>query len=220
MGGVRDGGLRKLREELEAENSGVHIPAEIRWLGGAKARARFQANKGGSSSVIAAILGEATFGRLCKSGVRLFGRRYEVDAFEEAWKSDAFCSRCSEWKHIAPHCLAAGPRCALCAGHHLTTDHQCSIQGCRVGKGHPYPHGAAKCVSCGGAHRARADAYGAKREAAFLLRGGGHRPPPQRRVKGAAAPEVPDHETPTIILLVGVHLGVGNGYTCKNLPLP
>ena len=34
MGKERDGGLQKLREELEAENSGVQIPAEIRWLGG------------------------------------------------------------------------------------------------------------------------------------------------------------------------------------------
>ena len=38
----------------------------------------------GSSSMVAAILGEATFDRLCRSGVRLFGHRYEVDAFEEA----------------------------------------------------------------------------------------------------------------------------------------
>ena len=35
-----DGGLRKLRDELEAENSGVHIPAKIRWLGVAKAARR------------------------------------------------------------------------------------------------------------------------------------------------------------------------------------
>ena len=116
MGGARDGGLRKLREELEAENSWMHIPVGIRWLGGAKVRARFQKEKDGSSSVVAAVLGEATFGRLCKSGVRLFGRRYEVDAFEEAWRADAFCSRCSEWKHISPHCLAAAPRCPLREG--------------------------------------------------------------------------------------------------------
>ena len=98
MGGERDGGLRKLREELEAENTGVHIPAEIRWLGGAKVRARFKAlaDKNGSSSVVAAVLGEVTFGRLCKSGVWLFGRRYKVNAFEEAWRPDFFCSRCSE----------------------------------------------------------------------------------------------------------------------------
>ena len=39
MGG--GGGVKKLRKELEAENAGVRVPAEIRWLSGAKARARF-----------------------------------------------------------------------------------------------------------------------------------------------------------------------------------
>ena len=42
------GGLRPLREELEAENSGVNIPAEIRWLGGTKVRARFQKYEDGT----------------------------------------------------------------------------------------------------------------------------------------------------------------------------
>ena len=55
----RDGGLRKLREELEAENSGVQIPTKIRWVGGAKVRARFQEKKEGASSVVAAVLKEA-----------------------------------------------------------------------------------------------------------------------------------------------------------------
>ena len=170
MGKARDGGLIKLREELEAENSGMHIQAEIRWLGGAKVRARFQANKDGSSSVVAAVLGEATFGRLCKGGVRLLGRRYEVDAFEEAWRPDASCSRCSGGKHIAPHCLAAAPGCALCAKDHLTTDHRCPVEGCKVGKGHPCPHGVAKCANCGEAHGGRADACAAKREARLVSR--------------------------------------------------
>ena len=39
-GSARDGGLRKLREELEAENAGMHIPAEIR--GGMAARCFLQ----------------------------------------------------------------------------------------------------------------------------------------------------------------------------------
>ena len=79
VGKARDGGLRKLREELEAEDIGVHIPAEIRWLGGAKVGARFQ-EKEGTSSVVATVLGEAAFNRLCRYGVRLFGARYDVDA--------------------------------------------------------------------------------------------------------------------------------------------
>ena len=88
------GGPRLLREELEAENSGVSIPADIRWLSRAKAQARCQELKGGTSTVVAAVLGDATFSRVCKSGVCLFGRRYEVETFEEA-RPDAFCNRCS-----------------------------------------------------------------------------------------------------------------------------
>ena len=76
----RGGSLRKLRDELEAENAGVHIPAGIRWLGGAKVRARFQETRSGSSSVVAAVLGEAVFSRLCRGWIRLLGGRYEVGA--------------------------------------------------------------------------------------------------------------------------------------------
>ena len=85
------GGLRLLREELEAENSGVSTPANIRRLSRAKAQARNQELRGGTSSVVAAVLGDATFSRVCRSGVHLFGRRYETEASEEAWP-DAFCN--------------------------------------------------------------------------------------------------------------------------------
>ena len=54
------GGLQKLREELEAENEGVQAPSEARWLGGASARARFRERKLLRSSVVLAVLGEAT----------------------------------------------------------------------------------------------------------------------------------------------------------------
>ena len=65
--------MRRLQEELEAESSEISILAEVGWLGGAEVRARFQEFRCGTSSAVAAVLGEATFGRLCKSGVRLLG---------------------------------------------------------------------------------------------------------------------------------------------------
>ena len=149
MGKEKDGGLRKLREELEAENSGVYIPAEVRWLGGAKARARFQEKRDGSSSVVAAVLGEATFGRLCRYGARLFGVRYEVDAYEET-RPNAFCSRCSGWGHVGPHCKAAAPRCSIYAKDHAESDHRCPVEGRKVGRGRPCSHETTKCANCGG----------------------------------------------------------------------
>ena len=85
------GGLRKLREEIEAENTGVRVPAEIRWLGGAKVRARFQREGCGSSSVVAAVLSEEVFNQLCKRGVRLPGAATRSILLR---KSDQMCCAC------------------------------------------------------------------------------------------------------------------------------
>ena len=111
------------------------------------------------------VLGEAVFTHLCKRGVRLQGRRYKADAYEEVRpdayeevRLDAYCSRCSGWGHIGPRCTAAAPRCALCEGGHTTADHQCPVEGCRVGRGHPCPHCVAKCKNCGGPHLSQANA--------------------------------------------------------------
>ena len=65
-----------------------------------------------------------------------------------------------------------------------------------MGKGHPCPHGAAKCANCGGAHGARADACAAKREARLSVRGW-RSPAPRRREKGVVAPEAPEDGAPT-----------------------
>ena len=48
----------------------------------------------------------------------------------------------------------------------------------------------------GGGHGARADACAAKRVARLSARGW-RSPPPPRRERGAAAPEVPEHEATT-----------------------
>ena len=196
MGKGRDGELRKLREELEVENSGVRIPAEIRWLGGAKVRARFQEEKEGTSSVAAAVLGEATFNRLCRYGVRLFGARYGAGACEEV-RPNAFCSRCSGWGHIAPHCEAAEPKCSICAKDHEDTNHRCPVEGRKVGSGRLCPHRTTKCANCGGPHGAWADACAAKGEARGKARGWRSPPPLRRAKKGAEAPEEPEVE-PTV----------------------
>ena len=192
MGREKDGGLRKLREELEAENVGIQIPAEIRWLGGAKARARFQEKKAGVSSVVAAVLGEASFNRLCRYGVKLLGVRHEVDAYEEV-RPNAFCTRCSGWGRIAPHCSNADPKCSICTGDHEAINHRCPVEGRKVGKGRLCPHGTVKCANCGGPHGARADACAVKREARGEAKGW-RSPSPKRREKGKG-PEDPEKRT-------------------------
>ena len=70
--------------------------------------------------MVGVVLEDTTFRRVCKSSVRLLGRRYEVEAFKEA-RPDAFCSRCSRWGQVAPQCSAA-PRCSICPEEHTMQD--------------------------------------------------------------------------------------------------
>ena len=102
-------GLKGLFEELEAENEGVKIPSDLRWLDQASdVRTLFQEMTIPASSVTFAILGEATFTRLCKSELRLLGRRYEVKTFEEE-RPDAPSGRCCEWDTLSPAAVLQTP---------------------------------------------------------------------------------------------------------------
>ena len=148
--------------------------------------------------MVAAVLGEAIFNRLCRSGIRLPAGRYEVDAYEED-RPDALCQRCGTWAHVAPHCEAKRLECSLYAEEHATNEHRCLVKGYRVGKGRLCPHGTAKCANCGGPHGARADVCAAKREAQQSARRW-RSPPPPRRERGAEGPgEAPETAGPAAL---------------------
>ena len=72
---------------------------------------------------------------------------------------------------------------------------QCSVEGCKAGRGHGCTHVTTQCVNCKGPHGARADTCAAKKEARQLA-WGWKSPPRPRREKGAKAPEAPEDETP------------------------
>ena len=88
-----------LREELKADNQGVRIPSVVRWLGwAADVKARCNERTIRASSVVFAVLGEANFSRLRRSGLRHLGCRYDVEVYEET-RPDALCGHCSGWGH-------------------------------------------------------------------------------------------------------------------------
>ena len=89
------------------------------------------------------VLGEAVFTRLRKRGVRIQGRRYEVDAYEEV-RPDANCSLCCGWGHIGPQYTAAAPRCTFCEESQTTAGHRCPVESRPAGRGHTCPHGVGK----------------------------------------------------------------------------
>ena len=72
-------------------------------------------------------------------------------------------------------------------------NHRCPVEGCKVGKGRPCPHGVVKCANCGGPHGARADACAAKREARGEARG--WRSPSSKRQEKGKGSEKPEKQT-------------------------
>ena len=104
-------GTEMLREEIEAENEGIRIPPTIRWLSGAPSfKARYQKGTIRASSVVLAVADEDTFRLVRKGGLRLQGRRYEVEAYEEV-RLDVVCGHCSEWGQIEPQCPRTAASC-------------------------------------------------------------------------------------------------------------
>ena len=158
-------GLEKLREELEAENEGLEIPMQIRWLGRVpviRERAATDGIRG--SSVTFVVRGQPMADRFIRSGARAAGKHYQVEAFVEA-RPDTICGICSGWGHGEHNCSFPNmPRCALCAQQHKTADHTCPVQGCRATKGSVCSHLMAKCPNCKGPHGARSDQCPKKKE--------------------------------------------------------
>lgn len=112
---------------LESENDRVKIPAAVRWLGRPSGvKARYAEGTIEVSSITLPVMGEASFGRLQKSGLRLLGHRYSVEAFEEE-QPDMHCGRCARWGHIQVRCNR-NTRCALCAQEHHTDRHRCPVE--------------------------------------------------------------------------------------------
>ena len=109
-------GTEKLREEIEAENEGVTIPLVVRWLGKlADIKARAMRGEISASSITFVVRGEGVANRLIKNGLRIIGKIYQVEAYEEA-RPDAMCRTCCGWGHVEAQCAPAKkPKmCPLC----------------------------------------------------------------------------------------------------------
>ena len=90
-------GTDSLREELEVENEEFRIPSAIRWLSGATSvKGWFNDKIIMASSVVFAVSGESVYRSIQRSGVRLQGRRYEVEAYEEI-RLEVRCGYGSGW---------------------------------------------------------------------------------------------------------------------------
>ena len=139
--------LQILREEIEAENQGVTIPTNPRWI--ASPRRREDAMKNGATvhPVMFHVVDRKTAARLLTRGAWVAGRKYKVEPYLQA-APDALCGRCAQWGHIEPMCGEAAA-CRWCTGGHTSDEHQCPVAGCER-KGRACKHTIRKCVNCPG----------------------------------------------------------------------
>jgi len=144
-------GLQKMREEDKAENEGIAIPAQVRWLANPRTiRERRQNGEIAASSVVFVVKGNKVPQSLIKKGIKAAGVWYRVEAFTNAGP-DSRCELCRAWGHIANKC-GNKPKCGYCSGNHRTSDHKCNEVGCTAKQGSLCGQKLQKCPNCRGNH--------------------------------------------------------------------
>jgi hypothetical protein len=119
-----------MREEIQAENLGVAIPAHVRWLSNPRIiREREQRGEIKASSMVFVVRGKKVAQRLVNKGVIATGVRYNVERYTNAGPDSLYELRCG-WGHIKSKCSHHQPKCGYCARPHRSSEHWCHVVGC------------------------------------------------------------------------------------------
>jgi hypothetical protein len=140
-------GPQKMREEFEAENEGIAIPTQVRWVANPRPiRERKQNGEITASSVVFVLQGSGLAQSLIKKGIKAAGVWYRVEAFTNVGP-DSRCEHCCGWGHIENKC-GSKPKCGYCSGNHRTSDHKCNVVGCMAKQGSLCSNKLQKCPNC------------------------------------------------------------------------
>jgi hypothetical protein len=127
-------GLQKMRDEIHAENAGVTVPVQVRWLASPHSiKDGMQKGEIPASSVVFGVKGSQAAQRLVKEGIMAAGVWYRVEPFTNA-DPDSRCEHSCGWGHIERKC-SGKPACGYCSGPHRTSDHKCNVVGCTAKQG-------------------------------------------------------------------------------------
>ena len=107
----------------------------------------------GSGSVLLSFSREEDLQYVLQNGVFLFGHAMRVRRFRDPGRPRP-CSNCCSLEHSSRAC-SQPPRCGLCSGRHLTSEHSCSecafFDDAREGLAH-CGHTTLCCPHCAGSH--------------------------------------------------------------------
>jgi len=162
-------GLKKMREEFEAENEGIVMPTQVRWLANPRTiRERRQNEEIAESSVVFVVKGSKVAPGLVKKLIEAAGVWYRVEMYTNAGP-DSRCELCCGWGHIENKC-GSKPKCGYCSGQHRTSDHKCNVVGCTAKQRSLCSHTLEKSPNCKGNHIAFSSRCVKKTEAAEAAR--------------------------------------------------
>jgi hypothetical protein len=163
-------GLHKMREEIQAENEGVEIPAQVRSLSNPQiVRDREQRGEIKASSVVFIVMGKMVAQRLLNKGIIAAGERYKVELYMNAGPN-SLCELCCGWGHIESKCSHHQLKYGYWAGPHRSSEHRCNLVGCASKQGAVCGHTQEKCPNCKGNHIAFSGKYAKKIEAITMAR--------------------------------------------------
>jgi hypothetical protein len=145
-------GLQKMSEEIQAENEGVAISAQVRWLLNPRIiRERERRGEIKASSVVFIVRGKKVAHRQVNKGVFAAGIRYKVEPYTNAGP-DSLRELCCRWGHIESKCSHNQPKCGCCAGPHRSSEHTCHVVGWASKQAAVCSHIQEKCPNCKSNH--------------------------------------------------------------------
>jgi len=157
-------GLQRMKEEIQADNEGVMIPAQVRWLSNPRTiKEREHRGDIKASSVVFMVKGKKVAQRLVSKGVTAAGVWYKVEPYTNAGPESLCKLRCGGG-HIESKCNHQ-PKCGYCAGAHRSDEHRCNVVGCGSKQGASCSHTQEKCPNCNGNHIAFSGTCAKKSEA-------------------------------------------------------
>ena len=137
--------LDVIRRDVEEYCPGAKLGQTPRWLAPLDSRKDKTA-----STIVLAFLGVVTFSTLGGRTLRVGNRSCNLSTYIQ-YGSQTQCTNCQVLGHPKEFCNA-NPICVVCAGDHLTKDHQCPTNTCKGG--YLCLHQPLKCSNCQGPHRA------------------------------------------------------------------
>jgi hypothetical protein len=118
--------LATIRRDVENYCPGVKLGQTPRWLATEQNRKDKPA-----STIVLAFIGKVSFSELGGRTIRVGNRSCNLTKYIQFGQTTQ-CTKCQSFGHPKEFCQA-GPRCAVCAGNHLTAQHECPTKSCKGG---------------------------------------------------------------------------------------